>query len=516
MFPPRVPQAHDLQTPEGVSLPYRHWPASVSALAPASRRSAVALVHDGSARTTDLTMLVDALDLPGIDFFAFDARDAGDVQAVVDRIEAAHGVAAADLFLVGHGDAAVRLAIWAHDHAPRVRGFSLVAPTFEVRGRVPFARAGAQLARAWHGPFADAHEVAVERTMEDAAAIVRPVQLLMAGADRTADAESQRRFFDRLGSAVKDLVELPGAPHDVFGVPDGAAAVSAVRGFVLAQFDGSPTAVDAGTAIASRQAADSTATDGQAPPPSPRMPARWRSRLSTGIRLGHESGFDAGSAIDHVYRNEPQGRGAIGRRMDARYLDTVEARALRERERHVRAFVHESMERLAERRRDVRILDIAAGPGRYLLDAVRSSPVRTGGVLLRDTSEAEMRAGQAWIARFEMQDVARYEQADALDRLSLAGIFPRPTIAVASGLYERLGDDAVVRRSLAGVGDAVQDGGFLVYTAAPWHPRDEPSYGRRRTQYALDSLVEEAGFRKIAQRGDAWGLRTVSLAMRTE
>jgi len=38
---------------------------------------------------------------------------------------------------------------------------------------------------------------------------------------------------------------------------------------------------------------------------------------------------------------------------------------------------------------------------------------------------------------------------------------------------------------------------------------------RRRTQAEMDQLVEEAGFRKIAQRVDEWGIFTVSLAIRT-
>jgi hypothetical protein len=37
---------------------------------------------------------------------------------------------------------------------------------------------------------------------------------------------------------------------------------------------------------------------------------------------------------------------------------------------------------------------------------------------------------------------------------------------------------------------------------------------RRRTQYEMDQLVEEAGFRKIDQRVDEWGIFTVSLAVR--
>jgi hypothetical protein len=38
---------------------------------------------------------------------------------------------------------------------------------------------------------------------------------------------------------------------------------------------------------------------------------------------------------------------------------------------------------------------------------------------------------------------------------------------------------------------------------------------RRRTQAEMDQLVREAGFEKIAQRIDEWGIFSVSLARRT-
>ena len=516
MFPPRVPQAHDFQTPHGDSLPYSHWRSA------SRRRGAVALVYSGGIQHAEPAALVVSLDLPDLDFIAFDAGDsrsgvaapARTIQAFVDRIGSAHGVPVADLFLIAQGDGAFALSLWAHDHGARVRGLTLVAPTFETRSQVPFARAVAQTMRRWHGPFSDEREAAVERTVSHASAIGCPVQLLVAGADRVAHPELQRRFFEGLGNPAKNRLDLPGAPHDVFGAADSATAVLAVRTFVLQQFDAPPQPAVAPAIAKPGAVATEPPEPWKRPPPS--FATRWRGRLSDGIRLGLDTGFESGSALDYIYRAEPQGRGTIGRRIDARYLNTVEADALRERVRHVQGFVLESMERLAERRRDVRLIDIAAGPGRYLLDAVRSSPVKAGAVLLRDIDEAEVRAGQGWISRYEMQDVARFEKADAFDRLSLASIFPRPTIAIASGLYERFEDDALVRRSLAGVGDAVQDGGYLIYTCAPWHPQPEPVGRSRRGQAALDRLVEEAGFRKIVQHGDVWGLRTVSLAVRTE
>ena len=84
-----------------------------------------------------------------------------------------------------------------------------------------------------------------------------------------------------------------------------------------------------------------------------------------------------------------------------------------------------------------------------------------------------------------------------------------------------------VGESLAGLGDAIVTGGFLVYTCQPWHPQleliaralhshrnGERWVMRRRTQAEMDQLVERAGFRKIAQRINEEGLFTVSLAER--
>ena len=117
-------------------------------------------------------------------------------------------------------------------------------------------------------------------------------------------------------------------------------------------------------------------------------------------------------------------------------------------------------------------------------------------------------------------------QADAFDRASLAAIEPRPTIGIVSGLFELFPDNAPLRAALGGLADAIPAEGLLLYTGQPWHPQLEliarglTSHRggawvmRRRTQAELDQLVHAAGFRKIAQRIDRWGIFTVSLARR--
>ncbi len=103
-------------------------------------------------------------------------------------------------------------------------------------------------------------------------------------------------------------------------------------------------------------------------------------------------------------------------------------------------------------------------------------------------------------------------------------ITPRPTIAIASGLYELFPHNGPVVRSLQGLADAVLPGGHLIYTNQPWHPQVEfiarvlanregqPWIMRRRTQAEMDALVTEAGFEKTAMEIDRWGIFTVSLA----
>jgi hypothetical protein len=103
---------------------------------------------------------------------------------------------------------------------------------------------------------------------------------------------------------------------------------------------------------------------------------------------------------------------------------------------------------------------------------------------------------------------------------------PRPTIGIVSGLFELFPSNAPVMDSLRGLSDAVEPGGFLIYTNQPWHPQVEfiarvltnregrPWIMRRRTQAEMDELVRAAGFEKVRQESDQWGIFTVSLARR--
>ena len=579
----RVAEEHHFQTHDGQSLFFRRWPATGAA-----RRGAVLLFHRGHEHGARMAHLVDELDLPDFDFFAWDARGHGrspgqrgyspsfgtsvrDVQTFVQYIASRFGVAEQDMHVVAQSVGAVLIATWAHDYAPQVRGLTLASPAFKVKLYVPFARAGLGLLHKLRGLFfvdsyvkakflthdpariasyeSDpliAKPIAVnillglyeaaDRVVADANAITLPVQLLVSGADWVVHQQPQRTFFERLGSAVKTKMELPGFFHDTLGERDRAPAVQAIRAFILQRFDTPAVPVDRREAHLRGETADESRA--LAEPLSPLSPrgAYWAmtrgglrlgGALSDGVALGHATGFDSGSTLDYVYRNQPQGRSAVGRAIDKTYLSSIGWRGIRQRKVHVEELLRIAMARLAEAQRQVRVMDIAAGHGRYVLDAVLASPVPAASILLRDYSDINVRDGRALIAEKGLQAVAQFVQADAFDRASLAAVAPRPTLAVVSGLYELFPDNAMVQRSLAGVGDAVEAGGYLVYTGQPWHPQlemiaraltshrqGEAWVMRRRTQVEMDQLVHEAGFRKIDQRVDEWGIFTVSLAQR--
>jgi hypothetical protein len=247
-------------------------------------------------------------------------------------------------------------------------------------------------------------------------------------------------------------------------------------------------------------------------------------RLSDGIRLGFRTGFDSGSTLDYVYRNQPSGITPVGKLIDWFYLNSIGWRGIRVRKKHLEHLLIEAMRRLRLDSREVRILDIAAGHGRYVLESLESSALPDS-VLLRDYSEENVKRGAALIREKGMQGLARFEAGDAFDRESLAAIRPRATLGVVSGLYELFPSNAQVQKSLAGLAAAIEPGGYLVYTGQPWHPQLEmiarvlPSHRdhkpwvmRRRTQAEMDELVESAGFTKLDQLTDEWGIFTVSLA----
>lgn len=452
----REAQELTFTTHDGVELFYRHWPAVDAAAG--EPRQAVLLFHRGHEHSGRIAHLVDELDLPGFDFFAWDARGHGqspgergdspsfaasarDVQTFCDHIGVAHQIDEANIAVVAQSVGAVIASTWVHDYAPRIRSLVLASPAFKVKLYVPFARPGLALMRRLRGNFFvnsyvkakflshDPERVAsydsdplitkaisvnvllglyeaADRVVADAQAIQVPTQLLISGSDFVVHRKPQEQFFERLGSLHKEKHILPGFFHDTLGEKNRAPAVASARRFILQNFArplDRPSLLDADRLGATCAEAETLAT------PLPHNSLRdlyWRmtrasmrfgSKLSAGVKLGFDTGFDSGSTLDYVYRNRPTGTSALGKMIDQNYLNSIGWRGIRQRKLNVEELLRLAMAELRAQDREVRIVDIAAGHGRYILEALQGVSPLPESILLRDYSDINVRDGSALI-----------------------------------------------------------------------------------------------------------------------
>jgi SAM-dependent methyltransferase len=252
------------------------------------------------------------------------------------------------------------------------------------------------------------------------------------------------------------------------------------------------------------------------------LPAMFRAlgALSDGIQTGSVYGFSSGEMLDYVYENRARGRGPLGRWIDRTYLNSVGWRGIRER----RANLIRTLSAIVVTRRShglpTRIVDIAAGPGRYLIDLAESLGGNDVHIECRDLDADAVTLGRTLAEARGMHNVT-FVQHDAI-----SGRAPSADVVVVSGLYEILTDEAAIRTSLRGIGEALLPGGLLVLTGQPWHPqlktiamllthRDgSPWRMTLRSTATLERWCREAGFTDIQTQGDTLGIFTVSIARR--
>lgn len=579
----RQPLEGIFATSDSVELFYRHWPAQQQE----KPQKVIVMFHRGHEHSGRLQHIVDELQLSDTAFYAWDARGHGrspgerghspslgrsvrDVDEFVRFAAEDSGVPLEDVTVVAQSVGAVLVAAWAHDYAPKIRGLVLASPAFKVKLYVPFARCGLALMQRWRGLFFvnsyvkgkylshDPERIAsfntdplitraisvnilldlyktAERIVSDASAITLPTQMLVSGSDYVVHRKPQVDFFEGLRSDVKEMHVLPGFYHDTLGEKNRQLAFDKMRSFISDLYAMPPQRVDYQHEDRWSPSADTWRALAAGPVPFSAEDMAYRAlrygmkmlgTQSDGVKLGFDTGFDSGSTLDYVYQNEARGRNALGRLIDRSYLDSVGWKGIRQRKVHLQQLIQRAVAQLQTQSMPVRIVDIAAGHGRYVLDAIQQLD-GIDDILLRDYSELNVGKGQTMIAERGLAAVAHFEQGNAFDRSSLAALSPQPTLGIVSGLYELFPDNALVRTSLAGLADAIPEGGLLVYTGQPWHPqlktiawsltshRDgQPWVMRVRTQGEMDALVEEAGFEKCAQLIDEWGIFTVSLAVR--
>lgn len=578
------------KTHDGQELFYRRWWPQRDGQPVSTVKGAILLFHRGHEHSGRMAHLVEELQAPDFAFYAWDARGHGqspgergdapsfadvvrDVDTFVKHIHAQDQMEQEQIAVVAQSVGAVVIAAWVHDYAPKIRAQILASPAFSVKLYVPFAETGLKLLSQLRGNFFvksyvkgqflshDPERVAsydkdplvtrpisvrmllglnetARRVVSDAAAIGVPTQLLVSDSDWVVRKAPQHEFFVKLGSQKKERHVLPGFYHDTLGERDRELALKPMRRFLKEVFSeplNRPNLLNADLHGPTRAEADELATPLESGSAKglfwslTKASLKLGGWLSKGIQLGHETGFDSGASLDYVYQNQARGWSLLGRLVDRNYLDAIGWRGIRERKRHIEELLRLGAQRLEEQGRALHILDVAAGHGRYVLDAVAASERPPESIQLRDFCPNNVEAGRQLIGERGLDSLASFEQGDAFSYKQLSQLKQQASLAIVSGLYELFPDNAPVRQSLAGLAEAVEPGGYLIYTGQPWHPQLEfiaralTSHRqgqawvmRRRTQAELDQLVEAAGFEKVEQRIGPFGIFTVSLAKRRE
>ena len=562
------------ETWDGVRLFYRAWLPSKPA------NKALILFHRGHEHSARWRETVEKLGLEDAAIFAWDARGHGhspgergsaenlgviirDVEAFVRYVSVRHDIPVENMVILAHSVGAVTVAAWVHDYAPPIRGLILGAPAFRVKLYVPFAVPLLRLKQKLFGPgyvksyvkakmlthdpeqvaaykadpmifrqiavniLLDLHDTST-RLVADAAAISVPTLMFVAGADWVVKASAQKEFFDRLSSPIKRIETLPGFYHAIFHEKERRLVIAKTREFIQECFARPPQFVS--LLEADQHGFTKNEYDRLCRPGNPlfkltRCAMKSAGKLSGGIRLGWQAGFDSGRTLDYIYENKPRGCTPLGRAMDRAYLNSIGWRGIRVRKANLQTVLRDAVQQTHQEGRPVRLLDIASGPGRYVLEALRDEAQIPMTAMLRDYKSENVEAARRLAEEMGLTNVT-VTQGDAFDRAALAVLAPKPTIGIVSGLYELFPDNAPVLNSLRGLADAIKPGGFLIYTNQPWHPQMEfiarvltnregrPWIMRRRTQAEMDELARAAGFEKLREEIDPWGIFSVSLARR--
>ncbi len=561
---------------DGTQLFYRTWKPE----APSDK--ALVVIHRGHEHSGRVGQQIEDLALSDFWAFSWDCRGHGhspgdrgcaesyyhlvkDLDAFVQYVSGKHNIPVENIAIVANSVGAVTASTWVHDYAPRIRAMVLAAPAFRIKLYIPFAifllrffqkikkkvfiHSYVKSKMLTHDPeqsrkydqdklitrdiavniLLELHDTST-RIMADAGAIFTPTLILSAGSDWVVKTSVQRKFFEGLSSTTKQMEVYPGFYHAILYEKDRQKPIAKAREFILEVFKRQP---DTSFLLKADQEGYTKKEYDRLRRPAPLLKAfnfglqklamKTLGRLSKGIRLGWETGFDSGKTLDYVYENKARGLGPLGKIIDRAYLDTTGWKGIRERGINIKSCIKEAIGNVKDSGKPVRIMDVAAGPGRYVLDVLKEVSDSKITALLRDRDTKNLEAGRK-IAESIGLDNVKFEQGDAFNTQSILGVTPKPSIAIVSGLYELFPDNQMILASLTGIAGVIEDIGYLIYTCQPWHPQVEmiartlinrdgdPWIMRRRTQAEMDELIRSVGFEKINMKIDSYGIFTVSLA----
>jgi len=209
---------------------------------------------------------------------------------------------------------------------------------------------------------------------------------------------------------------------------------------------------------------------------------RLLARVSEGWRLVAQHGAASAQFLEYACRNQPGGRGAIGRLCDRALLRADECSATRRRVATVRAVLVELVTLRRAAGMPTLILDVAAGSARYLRELVAADGGADLDIVCCDRDPRQVEYGRG-LATTEGLHGMSFWVGDATDVSSYLTSHD-PDVVVAVDIFPYLERDDAVRTVMRLAFDRLSPGGTLVCSTQT---------GRRAVWWASNRSVSRVG-----------------------
>ncbi|MFN4797774.1 MAG: class I SAM-dependent methyltransferase family protein [Pseudanabaena sp.] len=243
-------------------------------------------------------------------------------------------------------------------------------------------------------------------------------------------------------------------------------------------------------------------------------------KLSRGIQIGFQYGFDSGVMLEYVYKNQPSGITPLGTLIDWFYLNSQGWRGIRSRSQLMKTTLRRVLQSYQRQNIPCHLLDVACGGGRYDLEVLQEFEQELGNnaiaATLRDYKLENVTKARQLATQFGV--TAQIEQADAFNDEDLDRVMPRPNLVIVSGLHEILPNDALIKNHFQQLYRILDTSGTLIFTIQPQHPQLEmiartlpahtglPWVMRVRSWELIRQWAEVAGFENFQVQMESNGI----------
>lgn len=554
---------------DGNKIFYRKWNFEKD-------KKTLIIIHRGHEHSERLNILTQDEKFLKYNIFAYDLRGHGytkiksspnsmdyvrDLDSFVKHIKSKYQIKEEDIFIIANSIGGVILSAYVHDFAPNIAGMALLAPAFEIKLYIPFAK---QLVTLLTKIKKDAkvmsyvkakvltHDIEEQnkynsdklinkeinakllidladmgkRLVEDSMAIELPTIIFSAEKDYVVKNSAQKKFFLNLSSKKRKFIELENFYHGIIFEKERQKVYKILDDFIQDVFKNQNTTLDVSPREFSRKEYERIALKEY--PLSEKIfysiqkfSMRTFGFLSKGMSLGLKYGFDSGISLDYIYKNQTNGKLLIGKFIDRFYLNQIGWRGVRERKKNLLSLIEEKINSLGEK--NVKILDVAGGTGNYLFDIKEKYPKIK--ILINEFKKSNIEVGEEVIKKNNWENIS-FIDYDCFDKETYKKINYTPNIVIISGVFELFENNKMLENTISGIAEILDKNGAVIYTGQPWHPQlkqialvlnSHKGNGkswlmRRRSEKELDSLFENYNLKKEKMLIDNDGIFTVSLA----